>query len=175
MWHPPAWPQVGCIATDPTHEYVALGDSLGHIRVWDVRDGVDVTSSEACKASFKQVSASLAPVRARVYAAPRHLATRYQCSLPRRVCPHPLPTHCSCTPAAPARPLARRAPAPAVLGLHPRARPHRGGLQGPQRDHLVAGWRARGHPWCVGSRVARGPWAVGQFCCAGEGAVGCGQ
>jgi hypothetical protein len=31
------------------------GDSSGHLRVWDVREGVDISTPEACKASFKQV------------------------------------------------------------------------------------------------------------------------
>jgi len=47
--------QVGCICCDRAHEYVVTGDSAGHLRVWDVREGVDVSSPEACRASFKQV------------------------------------------------------------------------------------------------------------------------
>lgn len=42
------------------------GDSSGHVRVWDVREGVDISSSEACRASFKQVWLPAVPVLADV-------------------------------------------------------------------------------------------------------------
>ncbi len=49
--------QVTSICSDREHEHVVVGDSAGHLRVWDVRGGVDVSSPEACQASFRPVRA----------------------------------------------------------------------------------------------------------------------
>jgi len=46
--------QVGSICCNQSHEFFVTGDSSGHLRVWDLREGVDMSSPEACRASFKQ-------------------------------------------------------------------------------------------------------------------------
>jgi hypothetical protein len=45
-----------CAATgDKEYTLIAFGDTSGHIRVWDVSQGIDTSSAEACSSSFKQV------------------------------------------------------------------------------------------------------------------------
>lgn len=42
-----------CVDVEATT--VVLGDSAGHVRVYDIADGIDTSSFEACSSSFKQV------------------------------------------------------------------------------------------------------------------------
>jgi len=47
---------VSAIAADSDFNTIVIGDTAGHIRVWDVAAGLDISSAEACRASFKQLS-----------------------------------------------------------------------------------------------------------------------
>lgn len=46
---------VSACCVDEAGDHVALGDSAGHVRVWDISRGVDTGSDEACCSSFQQV------------------------------------------------------------------------------------------------------------------------
>lgn len=35
---------------------VVIGDTAGHIRMWDTSNGIDISTPDACAASFRQVS-----------------------------------------------------------------------------------------------------------------------
>ncbi|KXZ51188.1 hypothetical protein GPECTOR_13g675 [Gonium pectorale] len=45
---------VTAAAVSPEHDHVIAGDTAGHIRVWDLRAGVEVRTMQACRDSFKQ-------------------------------------------------------------------------------------------------------------------------
>ncbi|GFR43071.1 hypothetical protein Agub_g4078 [Astrephomene gubernaculifera] len=45
---------VTAAAASPEHDHLVAGDTAGHIRVWDLRQGVDVSSMQACRDSFRQ-------------------------------------------------------------------------------------------------------------------------
>lgn len=47
--------QVTSLCTDRSYTHVVLGDSAGHIRVWDIRGGLDISTPDTLRASFKQV------------------------------------------------------------------------------------------------------------------------
>ena len=47
--------QVSSICTDRSYDRLVIGDSAGHIRVWDIGGGIDTSSPEACRASFVEV------------------------------------------------------------------------------------------------------------------------
>jgi hypothetical protein len=49
--------QVTSICTDKDHDNVVVGDSAGHIRVWDVSKGINTSSPDACRQSFRQAGA----------------------------------------------------------------------------------------------------------------------
>lgn len=49
--------QVTAICADREFGHVVIGDSAGHLRVWDLRGGIDVSTPDALRASFKQVGA----------------------------------------------------------------------------------------------------------------------
>ncbi|KAG2439805.1 hypothetical protein HYH02_010440 [Chlamydomonas schloesseri] len=51
---------VSAAAASPEHDHLVVGDTAGHLRVWDLRAGVDVSSMQACRDSFKQRSHWLA-------------------------------------------------------------------------------------------------------------------
>ncbi|KAG2424023.1 hypothetical protein HXX76_014847 [Chlamydomonas incerta] len=44
---------VSAAAASPEHDHLVAGDTAGHLRVWDLRGGVDVSSMQACRDSFK--------------------------------------------------------------------------------------------------------------------------
>uniref|UniRef100_A0A7S0WPJ8 EF-hand domain-containing protein n=1 Tax=Chlamydomonas leiostraca TaxID=1034604 RepID=A0A7S0WPJ8_9CHLO len=46
--------QVTAICADRAYSHVVVGDSAGHIRVWDLRAGIDTSTPDALRASFKQ-------------------------------------------------------------------------------------------------------------------------
>ncbi|KAJ9529394.1 hypothetical protein QJQ45_013762 [Haematococcus lacustris] len=46
--------QVTAMCTDRDNSMLVSGDSAGHIRVWNVSAGIDISSSDATRASFKQ-------------------------------------------------------------------------------------------------------------------------
>lgn len=48
--------QVSCIAADRAFNHIVVGDTAGHIRVWDISNGIDTSSLEACRSSFKERS-----------------------------------------------------------------------------------------------------------------------
>ena len=54
---------VNCICKDKAQTKVFVGDTGGHIRIWDISKGIDASSQAASAASFKQVGRlSMCPV-----------------------------------------------------------------------------------------------------------------
>lgn len=43
------------MAADRTYKNIVIGDTAGHIKIWDISGGVDTRSLETCKESFKEV------------------------------------------------------------------------------------------------------------------------
>jgi hypothetical protein len=46
---------VSALGCDRDFNYVVIGDTAGHVRIWDVSDGINTSSPEACMESFKEV------------------------------------------------------------------------------------------------------------------------
>ncbi|KAG2498385.1 hypothetical protein HYH03_003644 [Edaphochlamys debaryana] len=44
---------VTAAAASPEQDHLVAGDTAGHVRVWDLRGGVDTSSMQACRDSFK--------------------------------------------------------------------------------------------------------------------------
>jgi hypothetical protein len=47
--------QVSAVACDEDYNQLVIGDTSGHLRVWDISAGINVNSMEACRKSFKEV------------------------------------------------------------------------------------------------------------------------
>ena len=52
---------VNCICKDKAQTMVFVGDTGGHVRIWDISKGIDASSEAASVASFKQVGYASAP------------------------------------------------------------------------------------------------------------------
>ncbi|GAX72651.1 hypothetical protein CEUSTIGMA_g107.t1 [Chlamydomonas eustigma] len=48
--------QVSSIGRDRNYDNIVIGDTAGHIRVWDISRGINTSSAEACRSSFVQRS-----------------------------------------------------------------------------------------------------------------------
>jgi hypothetical protein len=48
--------QVSSIGRDRNYDNIVIGDTAGHIRVWDISRGINTSSAEACRGSFVQAS-----------------------------------------------------------------------------------------------------------------------
>lgn len=46
---------VCAVNTNPNYSYVAIGDTSGHVRVWDVSAGIDISTPKACSRSFVEI------------------------------------------------------------------------------------------------------------------------
>ena len=52
---------VNCICKDRAQTKVFVGDTGGHVRIWDISKGIDASSEAASAASFKQVGSAFPP------------------------------------------------------------------------------------------------------------------
>eukprot|EP00798_Chlamydomonas_sp_ICE-L_P024012 gene24012-9585_t len=48
--------QVSAMCCDEDYNIVVIGDTAGHIRIFDISEGISVSSTEACRTSFKQTA-----------------------------------------------------------------------------------------------------------------------
>lgn len=48
--------QISAICTNEDNSVVICGDTSGHLRVWDISEGITVSSTERCRDAFKQVA-----------------------------------------------------------------------------------------------------------------------
>lgn len=46
---------MSAIAADREYNTIVIGDTAGHVRVWDVSQGISTATPEACRQSFKEV------------------------------------------------------------------------------------------------------------------------
>ena len=52
---------VNCICKDKAQTKVFVGDTGGHVRIWDISKGIDASSKAASAGSFKQVGSAVLP------------------------------------------------------------------------------------------------------------------